>query len=1447
MPARVFYIHAPADDAFLGALEVHLAVLARQGRIEGWHAGLLTPGAEIGRQIEEHIQSAQVVLLLVSPDLFASDRDYALLLRALRRHDDQAIHLVPVIVRPVEWQTTPLGGLSVLPPGGKPISTWQNLDEAWLEVVRGVSRLVDSPVATRPSTAGNPYRGLSVFQEEHSHLFHGREELSRQLWQLVYGRHQQDGALRLVSVLGPSGSGKSSLALAGLLPLLRAHPLGRCSGIQAVVMTPGERPIERLARALMSLSPADPLRAAQAQTLEEELLRRRSEAGAYEGLRRFASNLLGVDQKPLLLIVDQFEEIYTQHTPPGDRALLVDLLLHAAADKERCVSVILTLRSDFFEETRQHPRLNRAIADKQAHVLVPVMSREELRRAIALPAAQHGRPLDDATVDRLLTEAEDRPGVLPLLEFALTRIWEGLGQGQEPARTLHAIGGVGGALAGEAQRIYEELAAYQQNITRRVFLGMVQLGEGDRDTRRRVRVTDLVAQGEKLLQSQEVLRRFAMPGVRLVTLSADEERQEWAEVTHESLFDHWRLLRKWINQGREDLRFHRRLTDATKHWEANGRLAVHLWRPPDLDLLNAFLRRASRDMTEQEVEFADSSARLEAARVQQIQEAQRRERRRARLLAVATLAVAIIVSALGLVSWKQRGAAIKARNEAEAERRNARLRLTHIYAEYGRQEVLQGRWQRAVVYLLEAYQDLDWRALSDRYLLGVATSQTIDVMKILAGHEGKVWYAGLSPDGTRIITASDDNTARLWDGRTGREIATLRGHEKAVRSAEFSASDGERIVTAGSDSVARLWDGKTGKLLANLVSHQGSVLSARFSTDGAQIVTAGSDGTAQLWDGKTGKHRAILRGHQGPVLSARFSADGARIVTASDDGTVRLWDGKTCTLSATLRPGPEERGDRSLRRVWSAEFSPDGVRIVTASDDGVAQVWEVKTGKVVFHLSGHKGRVRFATFDPAGANIITVSDDNTARLWDGETGKALATLDSPAGAVRSVGFNGDGTRIVTAGDDSVVRLWDRKGKALAVLEGHTGRVNSAIFSRDGARIVTASDDYTARLWDGKLGKPLFPLLGHRGEITVASFSPRDGARIVTASDDSTARLWDGKTGNSKSTLEGHKDVVRVATFSPPDGARLVTASNDSTARLWDGYTGQFLASLEGHRGWVSSATFSPDGALVVTTSEDSEARLWDGQRGKLLNILKGHTGWVKAAKFSPDGTRLVTAGDDGTARLWEVKTCQLLTTLRGHQGALRSAWFSPIKGTRIVTASDDTTARLWELKTGTCQVLVGHADRVNSAKFNPGGTLIVTGSDDGTARLWDGETGKALAALEGHTDKVRIADFSADGVFIVTASDDSTARLWDGKTGKALATFGDHSGPVTFAEFSPDGTRLVTASADSTARLWGLQSETRPLDELVRLVRCYAPFALIDEQLLPAKADAGPCMHMRKN
>ncbi len=729
----------------------------------------------------------------------------------------------------------------------------------------------------------------------------------------------------------------------------------------------------------------------------------------------------------------------------------------------------------------------------------------------------------------------------------------------------------------------------------------------------------------------------------------------------------------------------------------------------------------------------------------------------------------------------------------------------------------------------------------------VKAIKKITLGKTLEGHSGEVWFAVYSPDRSKIVSASRDKTIKIWDAKTGKELATLEGHSNTVYSVAFSP-DGTQIVSASSDKMIKIWDAKTGKELATLEGHLNKVYSAAFSPDGSKIVSASIDKTIKIWDAKTGKELATLEGHSVTAMFAVFSPDGSKIVSGSADKTIKIWDAKTGKELATLK------GHSDI--AYTVAFSPDGSKIVSASKDKVLKIWNVETGKEQATLKGHADQVLFAAFSPDGSKIVSGSLDKTIKIWDVETGKELATLEGHSNTVMSAVFSPDGTQIVSASSDKTIKIWDIPVKAryvvkkppqlesLAIdpaeyvkaikkitlrktLEGHSDDVWSADYSPDRSKVVSSSVDKTIKIWDAKTGKELATLEGHSGGVYNVAFSP-DGTKIVSGSGDGTIKIWDVETGKELATLKGHSDSVYTVSISL-DGSKIVTASRDKTIKIWDVETGKELSTLTGDSYWFS-ATFSPDGTKIVSASYDKTIKIWDVETGKGLAILKGHSDRVNAVAISPDGSKIVSASKDKMIKIWDVATGKELATLKGHSDSVFTVDFSP-DGSKIVSASNDKTIKIWDVETGKeLATLKGHSHWVRSAVFSPDGTQIVSGSRDNTVKIWDipvkarsvvkrppqlespaidpAEYVKAIKkitlgkTLDKHSNSVRGVAYSPDGSKIVSASYDKTIKIWDAKTSQELANLPGHTKWVNSAAFSPDGSKIVSASNDSTIKVW---------------------------------------------
>ncbi|MEJ2045262.1 MAG: NACHT domain-containing protein [Reinekea sp.] len=597
------------------------------------------------------------------------------------------------------------------------------------------------------------------------------------------------------------------------------------------------------------------------------------------------------------------------------------------------------------------------------------------------------------------------------------------------------------------------------------------------------------------------------------------------------------------------------------------------------------------------------------------------------------------------------------------------------------------------------------------------------------GHVTPIHSATFSHDDRRIITASIDGTAKIWDAQSALCIATLNGHKGTVTSAAFSHDD-RRIITASHDGTAKIWDAQSALCIATLNGHKGTVKSAAFSHDDRHIITSSDDGTAKIWDAQSALRIATLSGHEASVTSAAFSHDDRRIITSSHDGTAKIWDAQSALWIATLNDHKDT--------VYSAAFSHDDRRIITSSHDGV-KIWDAQSALCILTLNGHKTWINSAAFSHDDRRIITASSDHTAKIWDAQSALCITTLN-----------------------------------------GHKNIVFSAAFSHDDQRIISSSFDSTSKIWDAQSALCIATLNGHKNIVFSATFS-HDDRRIITASSDNTAKIWDAQSASYVATLNGHKGIVLSAAFSHDD-RRIITASSDHTAKIWDAQSALCIATLNDHTDRVISAAFSHDNLRIITASFDNTTKIWDAQSALCIATLNDHTDRVTSAAFSHDDRRIITSCFDGTAKIWDAQSALCIATLIGHKGRVTSAAFSH-DDRRIITSSYDGTAKIWDAQSALCiATLDGHTYRVNSAAFSHDDRHIITSSYDGTAKIWDAQSALCIATLNGHEGSVESAAFSHDDRRIITSSADNTAKIWD-----ADPTSPNYGKPIKTLLFLPEG------------------------------------------------------------
>lgn len=900
-------------------------------------------------------------------------------------------------------------------------------------------------IATRPLEF-RPYRGLLAFGPEHRRFFFGRE---REVAEIIadLAALAASGKPRFLVVAGASGTGKSSLVLAVAVPKLCQE-----NQFQALIMRPGAAGLWRLEEACKE-------RAAMRQP------------------------------PPLLVVIDQFEEVFTRLVEDL-RAEFIKILWAVASNPDSGISVIVTLRVDFLGHCGEAVldssglRLDRIAYDESHRVFISQLGFAELRQAIEQPAALVGLTLEPGLCERMLADVSDQPGALPMLSYTLDLLWQRRQEQRLTQAAYTELGGVSGALEQEGEKLLGVMDDKQRLAARRLLVALVDLRQDlNGATRRRVKLADLQpADPSRAAEFASVLDRLV--NARLLVRGEDGTIPV-VEVAHEALIRKWKTLREWLQADREKLLALAKLRAWTAEWQS---FPGALLRDDQLGYAREVQRAQGEDL---DPGMHDLIIASEAA----LQQRSRAEHQRKRAALTSGLLVAAMLLGAGVLQWRElKREAGALRKAAEVEALATRLKAEHEVELFKQSEKLAE--QRKIL--------IEQRLNTTKALLMVAAAQSIVETqpktaalllieadraaggepegglqvalralryllppRELRDHQGPVRWVEFSPNGKLLVTASDDQTARVWPADEGGTAILLKGHHGPVVAARFSP-DSRHIVTASADGTARVWsaDGSGEPLV--LKGHHGALAGVAFNATSELVVTASHDHTARVWRVDGSAPPAILAGHTGPVLSAEFSPAGL-ILTTSTDRTARVW-----ALSDQEKvPQWEEVTQLPQQQAAPvAKFSPNGQWIVTASTKKPACLWanwgsgdEPETC-----LNGHTGGVISASFDPSGTHLVTASVDHTARVWNLSGGLHDAahtslTLKGHSGPVQSALFDRSGDHVLTVSQDETVRLWFIRGTGgAAVLLDGQGAVHAAVFSPSGARVATACADHTARVW-----------------------------------------------------------------------------------------------------------------------------------------------------------------------------------------------------------------------------------------------------------------------------------------------------------------------------------------------------------------------------------------------
>jgi WD40 repeat protein len=1218
--------------------------------------------------------------------------------------------------------------------------------------------------------ARNPYKGLQAFQEADSDDFFGREAL---VGQIIERLAEPDG--RFLAVVGPSGSGKSSVVKAGVLPALRRGDLPGSSNWFFVEMTPGSDVFTQLEEALLraAVNRVDNL---------GELLR-----GDATGLTQAVNRLLP-SEGDLVLMIDQFEEVFTLVNDEDTREHFLHLLYTAVTDPASRLRVIVTLRADFYDRPLLYEGFG-ALVQTRTQVVLP-MSAFELEHAIANPARRVGIQVDADLLAAIIADVRDEPGALPLLQYALTEVFERRSDHHMTLTAYEEIGGILGVLARRANIVYEGLNQPQKAIARQIFLRLVTQNEQARDTRRRARRTEFASLGDSAAV-QSVLDAFGQ--YRLLTFDRQPDtREPTVEIAHEALLAQWAQLREWLDTYRADLRQLSALSSAANDWRRSGGERSYLLRGARLTQFeewaaNTAIPLAPEERSYLEASVAQRQAELEAeqAREEREQKLERRSRMRLRALATVLLVSTVVGLVLSALAFSQRQAAQEAQeaaqNEAFSRATQEQIALAQAatatnalgLSEQRGTEVAFGAAtavaaQNAAVRRASEAQSLALAFASQQALgadntdlalaLAIEANRIPDALpqahfqlaqaayapgtqRIYAGaHDGWLSAITISPDERYLMTAGNDGRLVRWNAATGEQerveelgesffnVGDLRAAAEAVSDMLFL--DNTTLLFASASDLV-LWDVENWQEIRRL-TFPDTVRALAITPDRTLALAGYTNGVIILWDLPSGERVRTFRGHTQQITNLVFSPDTRSFASGSWDNTLRVWDTKNGDELLNIRPGQNSAADSDVE---SVAFNPDGSSIFAAIGGGEIVEYTLPDGEEVNRfVIGNT--ITKLTFAPHSGLLAFAAYDSSANLANPDTGQIVRRFLGHAGGVMDIDFSPDGLSLYSASQDGTARRWHvTSGAAVArysLYPAGTG-ISDMVLSNDETHLYTGGGD-------------------------------GDPAVVV----------WNTQTAAVERRLEGHMASVVAISPHPTDPQRLMTSSWDGTVREWNIATGELLQTIDLDAEPVMAARYLPSGTEAIFAWLDpgirgeSHLALWSLEQPQQLREYETRIPILTTVRFNRDSSRLLVGGAN--------------VERQGNYGEI--ALFDTETGAEIVRFAPV------------------HSGGVLSAVFSPDERYVVSTGDDGLIVLWDAATGREIRRLVGHSDVVRTALFSPDGTIILSVGFDGLIMLWDVETGEEILRFSAHQGRAQSIALSQDGARAYSGGSDGQIALW---------------------------------------------
>ncbi|MBB5957975.1 WD40 repeat protein [Saccharothrix tamanrassetensis] len=1168
---------------------------------------------------------------------------------------------------------------------------------------RLVKAIVRASGARRPATRklGQPpvcpYPGLSGFERSDAAQFHGRDHVVTDL--LVRLAEQLDGGEPVV-VVGASGSGKSSVLRAGLLPALAGEASER--EWPQIVLTPGPEPIRGLATAMAARSTA-------AAPEWDRVIR--------ETPTRFgelcARSIGDATTRPVI-VVDQFEELFTYGTPESDRLAYATALASAGH-----AAVVLAVRADLVDRCIELAPLRPAL---NAPVLLGPMDATELRQAIVTPARDAGLEVEPGLPERLIADLGVRgeigydPGALPRLAHALRETWNHREGDVLTLAAYRRVGGIDGAVSRTAEEIHDRLDPAGRQLLRTTLLRMVTVFDDGTAVRRRVDPRELPAPAivDYLITA------------RLVTVDGTGAR-----LSHEALLTAWPRLRGWIDEDRAGLIQHRRFTDAVRVWAESGQHADDLYRGVRLAALTSWLDTARDRVRLQPVEqefLVRSNAAEQAGQV-----AARKRTRRLRALVAALSVLLLVASGAVVVATQSQRKANAERDRADSSRQLGLSR--QLAAEAAQAGGVDPR--RAALTALGGWQAGD-TVEARSALLAV---QSDSYRGRMTGHEGPISSVAVSGDGKVAATGGNDGTLRLWDVPNRRQLAVLDDSGGWYRTVSMSV-DGKLLAVANpTKQNVTVWDVEERKLVKRL---PGVAIDTAMAGDGRTLAALTDKGVV-IWDVEKWTELSVFQAspsimmayHPGSGLLATTAEQNVEVHRVSDGALVATLTGHTANVSAMA-------------------FSPDGRTMASASMDYTVRVWDTAQWTQRHVLSSSEGGFSSVAFSADGSTLVGSGIGTTVFAWDPASGVNVARLATRSVTTFGVALAGDGHTLLGVNSAGEVTVWSLLRSSLG------NRANAMIavaFQPGGDLLASVDGDGTLHLWDSAKSDLVKRIPAHRGTVFDVAFHP-DGDELVTAGEDGTLVVW--KADGTELRRFSRPGTVFTAVRYSPDGELIAVAGRAPIASEEDRDELLLLKASDlsasplrrptraeerneepgqTEHNYPNGIAFSPDGRTLAVTLSGGKVGLWNlVDPGAEWTILPGHQGIAIDAEFSPDGAMLATAGSDRVVRRWRVRDGHQLDPLTGSDSTVRRVAFSP-DGRTIAAAGQDTAVRLWDSASGRPLArLDRHEDQLNDVAFDSTGGRVASAGAEGVARLWDLDPAHGSKVLCGLLDRDTLAD-----------------------------------------------------------------------------------------------------------